>query len=138
MSLIKVTYNKGIHLPEADLWLDPHFGARQAFISHAHSDHVAEHSLTFCSGLTCDLMRSRYRFPDRCQFDSLPLHEPVERNGWIFKLLPAGHIVGSAMLHLTRRADEATLLYTGDFKLRDSLSSHRCHLERADVLIMES
>lgn len=139
MALIQVTYQKGIYLPEADLWLDPHFGVKRAFISHAHSDHVAEHGLTFCSGVTGDLMRRRYRFSERCQFEELPMGEARELvEGWIFKLLPAGHIVGSAMLHLTRKADGATLLYTGDYKWRDSLSSDRCALERAEVLIMES
>jgi DNA ligase-1 len=138
MSLIQVTYSKGIFLPEADLWLDPHFSVDRAFISHAHSDHVASHRFTLCSTLTGGLMRSRYQFSSGGVVECLPLHESVERDGWIFKLLPAGHIVGSAMLHLTRKSDGATLLYTGDYKLRDSLSSQRCQLERADVLVMES
>jgi Cft2 family RNA processing exonuclease len=38
----------------------------------------------------------------------------------VARLLPAGHLFGSAMLHLTR--PEGTLLYTGDFKLRESLT----------------
>ena len=41
--LLAVTHRRGIHLPEADLWLDPHFGVDRAFISHAHADHVARH-----------------------------------------------------------------------------------------------
>src|SRR5262245_59837684 len=51
-------------------------------------------------------------------------------------LLPAGHIFGSAMALV--EAEGQTLLYTGDFKLRRSLSAEPCEPRRADVLIMET
>lgn len=136
--LITVAHRQGIYLPEADLWLDPHFGAKRAFISHAHSDHVARHELTFCSELTHHLMRERYSVKASAQFQTLPMREVFEWEGWQLRLLPAGHIVGSAMLHLTRLSDGATLLYTGDYKLRQGLSSERCELLQADSLIMET
>lgn len=135
--LIEVTYPKGIYLPEADLWLDPHFGGKRAFISHAHSDHVARHEMTFCSEVTRDLMKTRYGYKSEGEMCVLPMREVVEWEGWELRLLPAGHIIGSAMLHLTRKADGATLLYTGDYKLRQGLSSERCELLQADSLIME-
>jgi Cft2 family RNA processing exonuclease len=52
------------------------------------------------------------------------------------RLLPAGHVVGSAMLHVAGSA--GTLLYTGDFKLRESLTVEAARPEPADVLVMES
>lgn len=136
--LITVAYRQGIYFPEADLWLDPHFGVERAFISHAHSDHVARHKLTFCSELTHHLMRERYSVKESAQFRTLPMREVFEWEGWEMRLLPAGHIIGSAMLHLTRKSDGATLLYTGDYKLRQGLSSERCELLSADSLIMET
>ena len=136
--LITVSFRQGIYLPEADLWLDPHFGVERAFISHAHADHVARHKLTFCSGLTHHLMRERYSVKADAQFTTLPMREVHEWEGWQMRLLPAGHIIGSAMLHLTRLSDGATLLYTGDYKLRQGLSSERCELLHADSLIMET
>lgn len=135
--LIEVTHPNGIYLPEADLWLDPHFPTKRAFISHAHSDHVARHELTFCSETTRDLMKTRYGFQTEGTTRMLPMRQPVEWEGWELRLLPAGHIVGSAMLHMTRKSDGATLLYTGDYKLRQGLSSERCELLHADTLIME-
>jgi Cft2 family RNA processing exonuclease len=51
-------------------------------------------------------------------------------------LLPAGHVLGSAMLHA--EGAEGSLLYTGDFKLRDSLTVPTAKPVRADVLVMES
>ncbi|WP_395751273.1 ATP-dependent DNA ligase [Prosthecobacter sp.] len=135
--LIEVTYPRGIYVPEADLWLDPHFPSKRAFISHAHSDHVARHEMTFCSEVTRDLMKTRYGYKSEGEMRVLPMREVVEWEGWELRLLPAGHIIGSAMLHLTRKADGATLLYTGDYKLRQGLSSERCELLHADTLIME-
>jgi len=135
--LIEVVHRHGIYLPEADLWLDPHFGVKRAFISHAHADHVARHEMTFCSEVTRDLMKTRYGFKNEGEVRALPLREVIEWEGWELQLLPAGHIIGSAMLHLTRTADGATLLYTGDYKLRQGLSSERCELLHADTLIME-
>jgi DNA ligase-1 len=136
--LITVVYRRGIYLPEADLWLDPHFGVERAFISHAHSDHVARHKLTFCSDTTELLMRKRYKLRESASFQSLRLREVLEWEGWEIRLLPAGHIVGSTMLHLTRKSDGATLLYTGDYKLRPGLSAEPCELVKADTLIMET
>ncbi|WP_395741398.1 ATP-dependent DNA ligase [Prosthecobacter sp.] len=135
--LIEVTYPRGIYVPEADLWLDPHFPSKRAFISHAHADHVARHEMTFCSEVTRDLMKTRYGYKNEGEMRVLPMREVVEWEGWELRLLPAGHIIGSAMLHLTRKADGATLLYTGDYKLRQGLSSERCELLHADTLIME-
>ena len=136
--LLAVTHRRGIHLPEADLWLDPHFGVDRAFISHAHADHVARHRMTFCSELTMHLMSERYGLRKDGVFHALPMRQPFEWEGWEMRLLPAGHIVGSAMLHLTRQSDGASLLYTGDYKLRQGLSSEKCELVSADTLVMET
>jgi DNA ligase 1 len=136
--LITVKYHRALYLPEADLWLDPQHRVDRAFISHAHSDHVGRHRVTFASELTLQLMRLRYDWKDRGDERALPMAEPVLCDGWELRLLPAGHIVGSAMLHLTRVSDGATLLYTGDYKLRQGLSTPPCELRPADTLIMES
>ena len=74
--LLAVTHRRGIHLPEADLWLDPHFGVDRAFISHAHADHVARHRMTFCSELTMHLMSERYGLRKDGVFHALPMRQP--------------------------------------------------------------
>ncbi len=137
-ALIEVTHPKGIYLPEADLWLDPHHGKARAFVSHAHSDHVARHELTFCSEITHQLMVARKTAKKAGVVVSPEFGAVHEWEGWELRLLHAGHIAGSAMLHLTRKADGATLLYTGDYKLRQGLSAAACQLMQADTLIMET
>jgi DNA ligase 1 len=133
--LIEVRHRRGIHLPEANLWLDPRFGVERAFVSHAHADHFARHQLSLGSEVTRELVRTR--FGAQGEFQALPLRQSQPWEDWQLRLLPAGHIPGSALLHLTRQTDGASLLYTGDFKLRHGLSAEPCELARADTLVME-
>lgn len=137
-SPIQVRYDNGIHLPEPDLWLDPPRRKARAFVSHAHSDHFARHDWTLCSAPTAALITQRYGVPKARTMVTQPFHKAVEWNGFSITLLPAGHILGSAMLHLTRLSDGETLLYTGDFKLRHGLTAEPAVLRQADTLIMET
>ena len=73
-----MTHPRGIHLPEADLWLDPPFAVEHAFVSHAHSDHVAVHDLTFGSETTHKLMVARKWAKKSGVVISPPLGEMVE------------------------------------------------------------
>jgi DNA ligase 1 len=41
--VIQVRYERGVYLPNEDLWLDPWDRKPFAFVSHAHSDHIAAH-----------------------------------------------------------------------------------------------
>ena len=68
----------------------------------------------------------------------LSFHVPLVRNGFRLRLLPAGHIPGSAMLHVTRISDNASLLYTGDFKTRRSRTAEAVNFLAADTLVMET
>lgn len=135
---IAVQYDRGIFLPELDLWLDPAQSKPRAFVSHAHSDHFARHELTFCSVATRKLIASRYGETAAGQARALAWEEIWEERGFRCQLLPAGHILGSAMLHVRRLQDGVSLLYTGDFKLRQGLSSEAALLEPADTLILET
>src|SRR4051812_39738317 len=135
---IAVRQADGLHLPELDLWLDPHSPRERAFVSHAHSDHFARHSWTFCSEVTRTLIERRYGVSREGEIAAAHWREPHKMHGFELRLLPAGHIFGSAMLHVTRLSDRATLLYTGDFKLRQGLTAEPAELLPADTLILET
>ncbi|MCB1076282.1 MAG: MBL fold metallo-hydrolase [Verrucomicrobiae bacterium] len=126
-----------VFLPEVGLWLDPHRRKDLAFVSHAHSDHFGPHRELICSEGTRVLIEERYR-PKRTTFRSVAFHEEILLNGHRLKLLPAGHIAGSAQLFVERLADGASLLYTGDFKLRAGHAAEVSEWCRADTLIMET
>ncbi|MCH1502182.1 MAG: ATP-dependent DNA ligase [Verrucomicrobiales bacterium] len=135
---IQVRYAGGLHLPGMDLWLDPHRAKSTAFVSHAHADHFAKHETIICSERTHALIRKRYGEP-KSKVISLAYGERYGFNeDYHLHLLPAGHIFGSAQIYLTRISDGATLLYTGDFKVRQSYSAELIEAEKADTLIMET
>jgi len=132
--MIEVRYERGVHLPQSDLWLDPWDPKRFAFVSHAHSDHIAPHEEIIVSERTSRLLQ--HRMPGRRTEHVLPFGEKRAIHGFDMVLLPAGHISGSAQCFLFA-ADE-TLLYTGDFKLRPGKSAEQAQWRHADTLIMET
>ncbi|MCW1884747.1 ATP-dependent DNA ligase [Luteolibacter flavescens] len=135
--MIEVRFQRGLHLPELDLWLDPWDPKPWAFVSHAHADHFARHESALCSTMTASLVRSRFGLAES-RIEPVDFHVPVVRDGFRLRLLPAGHIAGSAMLHVTRISDGATLLYTGDFKVRKGRTAEPVVFQQADLLILET
>lgn len=131
----------GVLLPRLGLWLDPHHrvtGPELAFVSHAHSDHTGAHREAALTRATSRLMQARgarvrhehlLEFGERREFCA-------GGTPFALTLLPAGHILGSAMAFV--EAEGESLLYTGDFKLRPGLAAETCSPCRANVLVMET
>src|SRR5437899_3801542 len=132
--MIEVRYERGIYLPKQDLWLDPWDAKRFAFISHAHSDHIAPHQEIIISEPTARLLQSRLP-GDRIEH-VLPFGCERTVHGVGVTLLHAGHIFGSAQCFLS--LGDETLLYTGDFKLRPGKSAEQAQWRHAETLIMET
>jgi DNA ligase-1 len=129
---------RGIYLPQVDLWMDPQRPQKRAFVSHAHFDHLAPHEEILASPPTARLLKART--PKGTKIREIPFGKPLALGGGaVLKLTPAGHILGSAMAWVERTQPRRTsLLYTGDFKLREGGSSEACRPLRADVLVMET
>src|SRR5881398_3293122 len=132
--MIEVRYDHGVYLPVYDLWLDPWEAKRFAFVSHAHSDHIAPHEEIILSERTARLLQAR--MPGSRTEHVLPFGEQRRVRDIDLLLLPAGHIFGSAQLFLSNQGE--TLLYTGDFKLRHGKSAEAAEWRPADTLIMET
>ncbi len=132
--MIEVRYERGAYLPGHDLWLDPWDAKRFAFVSHAHSDHIAPHDEIIVSERTASLMQAR--LPGTRTEHVLPFGEKRTVHDVNVTLLPAGHIFGSAQFFLS--AKNEMLLYTGDFKLRPGKSAEPAEWRQADTLIMET
>ncbi|HEX8295807.1 MAG TPA: DNA ligase, partial [Chthoniobacteraceae bacterium] len=132
--MIDVRYQRGLELPAHDLWLDPWDARAFAFVSHAHSDHIAGHEEVITSAGTARLMQER--LGGTRHEHVLEFGERREFRDFAITLLPAGHIFGSAQSFIESAA--GTLLYTGDFKLRSGLSAERTEWRPAETLIMET
>lgn len=94
---------------------------------------MARHELAFCTPQTARLYHLRM---GQRAVRELPYRQSYELGAVRLTTYPAGHCLGSAML-LAEQGD-ASLLYTGDFKLGLSLTAEPAELPRADVLVIES
>src|SRR6266404_1907817 len=132
--MIHVRYERGLYLPAQDLWLDPWDAKPFAFVSHAHSDHIAPHDEIIVSERTARLMQAR--LPGERNEHVLNFGEKATIRGLDVTLIPAGHIFGSAQFFL--ETENGSLLYTGDFKLRPGRSAEPAEWRHAETLIMET
>jgi DNA ligase 1 len=132
--VINVRYERGIFLPDQDIWLDPWDAKPFAYVSHAHSDHIAAHAEIIVSERTARLMQAR--LPGERNEHILPFGVTTTVRGLEVMLIPAGHIFGSAQFFL--QTADSSLLYTGDFKLRHGKSAEPAEWRQADTLIMET
>jgi len=132
--VIEVRYDRGVYLPDQDIWLDPRDRKPFAFVSHAHSDHIAPHDEIIVSERTARLMQAR--MPGERNEHVVAFGERANIRGLDLMLLPAGHIFGSAQFFLETKS--GSLLYTGDFKLRPGRSAEPTEWRHAETLIMET
>lgn len=132
--MIEVRYERGVYLPQEEIWLDPADAKPFAFVSHAHSDHLAPHDEIIVSERTARLMQAR--MPGERSEHVLNFGEKTKVRGLDVTLIPAGHIFGSAQFFL--ETEGGSLLYTGDFKLRPGGSAEPAEWRHAQTLIMET
>jgi Cft2 family RNA processing exonuclease len=126
-------FDGGLKLTKARLAVDFRRRQPRAFISHAHVDHMARHEFALCTPQTSRLYQFRF---GRRDVRELPYRQSIDWGGLRLTTFPAGHCLGSAML--LAEDGEASLLYTGDFKLTASLTAERAELPRASILVIES
>ncbi len=124
----------GLKLTRAGLGVDVRCRQPRGFVSHAHADHMARHEMAYATPATAALYR--HRLGERLRVREMPYREPMDLGGVALTTYPAGHCLGSAML----LADDGhqRLLYTGDFKLGESLTAEPAELPQAELLIMET
>ncbi|MGL4515051.1 MAG: MBL fold metallo-hydrolase RNA specificity domain-containing protein [Lacipirellulaceae bacterium] len=128
------TYQDGLLLTGAQLWVDVRRRQARSFVSHAHADHIARHELALCTPETAALYQMRLGAGHRTW--PMALGRTIEFGGLRLTALGAGHCLGSAMLLAEGQGE--SLLYTGDFKLGESLTAAPCEPRHADHLVMES
>jgi len=127
-------FHNGLKIENSNLHLDGRQGCGLSFVSHAHSDHLGPHEHALCTPETAVLAERRQEFQRVSRLQYCRPHALDSETE--LTALSAGHVLGSAMLHV-RRGDQ-TLLYTGDFKLRSCATVPRADVWRADVLVMET
>ncbi len=128
--MISLTGSK-IHLRLSGLQIGLDSHSETAFVSHAHSDHagkIGRAKTIIGSDATLDLMKCR-NYLKHGDF------QHVNSSFKDLKLLNAGHCLGSNQLH--GQVGDKLFTYTGDFKLRNSLTSIGAEVRECDFLLME-
>jgi Cft2 family RNA processing exonuclease len=128
-----IEYNNGIRIKGTGLWLDARRKADFCFVSHAHADHAVKHTEILATRETARLFEHRY---GKAKFKTLEYNQPRRFNGIKVELFPSGHILGGAQILIEKGGTK--VVYTGDFKLRGSLTATKAQVKRCDILIIES
>ena len=100
------------------------------FISHAHSDHVKKHSDVLSTPANFDF----FNFTPQKKV-SLDYKQKISFDDNTLKLHNACHILGSAQIEFQ---NSQNAVYTGDFRLNESVFFPGCEPVECDTLIIES
>ncbi len=128
----------GLRILNSALHLDATRRVECAFVSHAHGDHIARHDRTIATAATLALMRHRLGVPRRARAEHLPAahRTPFGLGELTLELFPAGHVLGSAQLRVTRGG--VSLGYTGDLCTEPTEAAEPAEVMPCDVLVLES
>ena len=124
----------GIYLPSADAWIDPAAPVDRAIITHGHSDHArGGHRAVLATRETLAIMECRYG-PQTGQ--ALAYGEAVRIGDVDLRLVPAGHVLGSAQAVLECRGERVVV--SGDYKRRPDPTCAPFEPVPCDVFVTEA
>ncbi len=143
---------RSLYVDALDLWIDSMSTRDRCYVSHGHSDHAREHRVVVTTPNTARICRARFmrRKVSVQQLSLLPrterpridpsfeehrFNEPWVEGEHRLTLFSAGHVLGSSQLLI--EGESGSFVYTGDFKLTDSLTAEAPEVKRCDVLLME-
>lgn len=127
----------GLFCRYGNFYLDPKESVTTAVISHAHGDHaVGGNKMVYCTEATSLFMSHRYPKFAAGEFHLHGYGEVFNVGGVRISFIPAGHILGSAMVLMEYEGSK--YLYTGDYKLQADHTCEPIEFTEADVLITET
>jgi putative mRNA 3-end processing factor len=129
---------QGLYCEPGGFFIDPLRAVDRAVITHAHSDHARPgHRHVLASRETLALMRARMgaeRAGEAQQ--ALGWGEVLDLNGVEVRLLPAGHVLGSAQVAMTWRGSRAVV--SGDYKRQADPTCRGFEAMPCDVFVTEA
>ncbi|HEY2798477.1 MAG TPA: hypothetical protein VGK26_11365 [Thermoanaerobaculia bacterium] len=133
---------EGLFAPAFEAHVDPAAPVARAVLTHAHADHaVAGLGEVWATSDTLALYRRRH--PEWSGISrEFAYGEEIAQNGARLRLVPAGHVLGSAQVWIGAddgvENEEDSVLYTGDFKLRTGRTCAPAQAPAATTLLMET
>jgi putative mRNA 3-end processing factor len=117
--------------------VDPTRAVPRAVITHGHSDHArAGHGAVLATPETVAIMKARLGPEAAGSFQELRYGEPLALGEVTVRLVPAGHILGSAQVVIEHRGRRAVV--SGDYKRRPDPTAAEFELVRCDLFVTEA
>ena len=117
--------------------VDPVRRVERAIITHGHSDHARPgHGAVLATPETIAIMKARLGPEAAGCFQVLRYGETVSMGGTTVRLVPAGHILGSAQVVIEHQGRRAVI--SGDYKRRLDPTAAPFELVRCDLFVTEA
>jgi putative mRNA 3-end processing factor len=127
----------GLYVAPGDFYVDPVRPVARAVITHGHSDHARPgHGKVLATAQTLAIMDVRYGAGTATERQPAAYGETVSINGVAVRLVPAGHILGSAQVVLAHRGHRVVV--SGDYKRRPDATCLPFEPQPCDVFITEA
>jgi putative mRNA 3-end processing factor len=128
---------EGLYCVPADAYIDPTRPVPRAIITHGHSDHARSgHGHVLATGETLRIMACRYGEASVGASQAAAYGETIAIGDVRLTLYPAGHILGSAQVHLVHRGCCAVI--SGDYKRRHDPTCPPFELKKCDFFVTEA
>jgi putative mRNA 3-end processing factor len=107
----------GLYCEPGGFHIDPLLPVPRAIVTHGHGDHARPgNERVLATPGTIAIMQSRYRGRAGGSLQPLDYGEPIAIDGVGVRLLPAGHVLGSAQIVIDYRGTRVVV--SGDYKRR--------------------
>lgn len=127
----------GLYCAPGDFYIDPHRPVGRAIITHGHGDHARPgHAAVCATPETIEIMKVRYGETCAGTFQKAVYGERLAINGVDVRLVPAGHILGSAQIVIEWAGRRAVV--SGDYKRAADPTCAPFELVTCDVFVTEA
>lgn len=127
----------GLYCEPGQFYIDPHRAVDRAVITHGHGDHARSgHGAVLATPETIEIMKVRYGENCAGSFQPSAYGAQTAINGVSVRLVPAGHILGSAQVVLEWGGKRAVI--SGDYKRAADPTCAPFALMPCDVFVTEA
>jgi putative mRNA 3-end processing factor len=127
----------GLYCVPGDFHIDPHGPVARAVITHGHSDHARPgHGAVLATADTIAIMRLRLGPAAMGRSQALDYGEALKVGDVMLRLVPAGHILGSAQVVIEWNGQRAVI--SGDYKRRHDPTCDPFELVPCDLFVTEA
>jgi putative mRNA 3-end processing factor len=127
----------GLYCAAGKFHVDPRRPVERAVVTHGHGDHARpNHAAVLATPETLAIMRARYGDQAGGSLEALGYGETRNVDGVTLRLVPAGHILGSAQVVLEWRGQRVVV--SGDYKREPDPTCAPFELVQCDLFVTEA